>query len=253
MQFLALFSTAALAAAGASAAAVAAPANTTASTIPPTNIGLLLFPGFQAIDVFGPLDIMNTLSFTHPNLKMSILSRTLCPVSTKAVSMNSTFGQSVVPTHTLDAPPEDLQVLLVPGGVGTRSPDLVPEVEFLRTIYPKLEYIVSVCTGAGLLARAGVLDGRRATGNKKAWKWVTAQGNNTHWVSKARWVEDGNVWTTSGLTAGIDGTYAWVASIWGEEVAAGLAAGQEYERTTDWQDDPWGVYYNLTDVVPAGM
>jgi transcriptional regulator GlxA family with amidase domain len=122
---------------------------------------------------------------------------------------SSAFAQSIVPTHTFASPPEQLDVLLVPGGFGTRK-ELREEIEYIKTTYPRLKYIVSVCTGSVLLARAGILDGKRATTNKRSWVWATSQGPNVNWVPVARWVTDGNIWTASGVSAGIDATAAFI-------------------------------------------
>lgn len=107
---------------------------------------------------------------------------------------NSSFGESIVPTHTFDNAPE-LDVLIVPGGLGTRalSPQLDPLIAFIKERFPTLKYFITVCTGAGLAARAGVLDGKFATTNKKAWAETTALGPKVRWVAQARWVQDGNV------------------------------------------------------------
>jgi len=214
----------------------------------PVNYGMVLFPGFQALDVFGPLDILNTLSFTYP-IHLSLIASTLDPVTTRTTrsSQGSNFSESVVPTHTFANPPKDLEVLFVPGGLGTRAPEpaLLDVIAYIKETYPSLRYIVSVCTGATLLARAGILDGKRATTNKKAWAEVTPLGPNVKWVPVARWVEDGNIWTSSGVSAGIDATFAWVSAVYGEAVAADTANGLEYERHTDPSWDPfaaiWGV------------
>lgn len=140
---------------------------------PPVNYGVLLFPGFQALDAFGPLDILNMVSQTIP-VKFSIIAPTLEPVSTQVKAMAHTIGQSIVPTHSLANPPEDLEVLLVPGGKGTRDLEATEEfVEFLRATYPKLRYLLTICTGSSLAARAGILDGKKATSNKIVFKWVS--------------------------------------------------------------------------------
>jgi putative intracellular protease/amidase len=68
--------------------------------------------------------------------------------------------------------------------------ELEDAVDYIREVYPSLQYIVSVCTGSTLLARAGILDGKRATTNKKNWTWAVATGPKVKWVP-GRWVVDG--------------------------------------------------------------
>jgi putative intracellular protease/amidase len=138
---------------------------------PPTKFGVVLFPGFQSLDVFGPVDILNFLSKTRP-LELSILADDLNLVSTSFPAGG--FGQSIAPTHTFQTAPQDIEVLLVPGGIGTRDNDnIAPVVEFVKQVFPKLRYFLTVCTGSALAAKAGVLDGKRATTNKQAFKWVS--------------------------------------------------------------------------------
>jgi len=96
-----------------------------------------------------------------------------------------------------------------------------------------------VCTGAGLAARAGLLDGKRATTNKATWALTTAFGPKVKWVPKARWVVDGKVWTSAGGSAGIDVTLAWVGEVFGEGAAGWVADGLEYERCLDSGRDPF--------------
>ncbi|KFG85990.1 ThiJ/PfpI family protein [Metarhizium anisopliae] len=178
---------------------------------PPVKYGILLFPGFQALDAFGPIDILNMLSQTAP-VHFSIIAATLEPVSTKVKPTSPTVGQSVVPTHSLDNAPEDLEVLLVPGGGGTRQLESTePLVAFLRATYPKLRYLLTVVS----------LD------------------DKVDWVAKARWVTDGNIWTSSGISAGIDMMYAFVSEIYGPDVAGDIARRSEYIRNTDSADDPF--------------
>ncbi|KAF7586246.1 hypothetical protein BBP40_009197 [Aspergillus hancockii] len=205
----------------------------------PLRVGIALFPGFQALDAFGPLDCFNVLSWTH-NLTLSILSSTLNPVTTKSPRSSAALGQSIVPTHTFASKPP-LDVLLVPGGLGSRgsSQPVVEVIEYIRDVYPSLKYLITVCTGSGLAARAGVLDGRRATTNKMAWDEMTALGSNVEWVRQARWVPDGNIWTSSGVSAGIDVTLAWIEEVFGKEVAEKIAHGMEYIRHEDPNDDPF--------------
>ncbi|KAM0559949.1 hypothetical protein ACHAPJ_003901 [Fusarium lateritium] len=208
---------------------------------PPTKYAVALFPGFQALDVFGPLDALNFTSKRQP-LELSILHTSLDPVSTLLDDSPGRIGQSVVPTHTYDNAPDDIEVLLVPGGMGTRDPKNVQRVlEFIKERYPKLRFLLTVCTGSAIAAQSGVLDGKEATSNKRSFDWVQSQGPNVKWARKARWVVDGNIWTSSGISAGIDMIYAFLADQYGQEVADDTANGSEYVRNTDPKSDPFAV------------
>ncbi|UNI15559.1 hypothetical protein JDV02_002084 [Purpureocillium takamizusanense] len=140
---------------------------------PPTKFAVLLFPGFQALDVFGPLDVLNMLSRGRP-FEFSVIAASRGPVPTRGLGSKQSIGQQIVATHTLQDAPEDIQVLLVPGGMGTRDTEArQPEIDFIRDRFPRLRFLLTVCTGAALAARAGVLDGRRATTNKASFDWVS--------------------------------------------------------------------------------
>ncbi|PVH82148.1 class I glutamine amidotransferase-like protein [Cadophora sp. DSE1049] len=213
---------------------------------------MIVFPGFQALDVFGPLDALNVLAFTT-KINLTVIADTLDPVSTNKVSwtnssVGATFGETILPSHTFaNAPP--LDVLMIPGGLGTRAPGtgLDNTIAFIKERYPTVKYLISVCTGAGVVARAGVLDGKCATTNKLAWATTTPWGPKVKWVAEARWVQDGNIWTSSGVSAGIDVTIAWIASVFGEAKAVSVANGMEYHRQTNSTDDPFSALYGLTN------
>lgn len=137
---------------------------------PPTKYGVVLFPGFQALDVFGPVDILNFLSKTR-SLQLVVLAKDLDLVSTSFPAGG--FGQSLAPTHSFTDAPDDIDVLLVPGGMGTRDDaNIAPAVEYVKRAFPKVRFFLTVCTGSALAAKAGVLDDKRATTNKQAFKWV---------------------------------------------------------------------------------
>ncbi|KAF3480971.1 ThiJ/PfpI family protein [Arthroderma uncinatum] len=211
----------------------------------PANFGVVLFPAFQALDVFGPIDALNLLSLTR-KLNLSIIAETLDPVSTQVRSPNinrfgSSFGEAVLPTHTFDTAPS-LDVLLIPGGFGTEAPDLGPLLAYIKRTYPSLKYILTVCTGSELLAKTGILDGRYATTNKQVYNRVVKSGPKVNWVPEARWVADGNVWTSSGVSAGIDLTFAFIEAVYGTVVSNMVSEGMEYVRDVDWRKDPFAHY-----------
>lgn len=155
---------------------IATPIRYFSMAAPATKWAVALFPGFQALDVFGPLDALNWMSKKRP-LSLSLLHTSLEPVNTLTASAASAtpgrIGQSLVPTHTYADAPDDIEILLVPGGMGTRDPDNVAAVrDFIRERFPKLRYLLTVCTGSAVAAQAGVLDGREATSNKLSFGWV---------------------------------------------------------------------------------
>ncbi|KAI5918950.1 DJ-1/PfpI family protein [Camillea tinctor] len=225
-------------------------ANPSNSTLPPPrNFAVVLFRGFLLQDMIGITDPLQVLSHNFP-MSLSLLASTLDPVSTEPSSramnpLNSSFWPSLQPTHTFATAPADIEVLIVPGGPGVRAADLSAETAYIRAAYPGLRYLITVCTGSGLAARAGVLDGRRATTNKAGWAAVTAMGPRTRWVSPARWVVDGNIWSSSGVTAGLDLVFAWIGEVWGPEWADRVAGVEEYvPRAQDF--DPFAARYNVT-------
>ena len=190
------------------------------------RIGALLFPAFELLDVFGPLEMFTLLQ--ERGLAEIIM------VAQQPGSVSSVCGPACIATVGFDNCP-DLDVLLVPGGQGTRNQVGNPTVlSFLRRLYPTLEFLASICTGAGLLAAAGLLNGKRATSNKQSFAWVVSQGPHVTWVAEARWVEDGNIITAGGVAAGMDMALRLVERLTGAEMANLTAQYTEY----DWHRDP---------------
>ncbi|KAJ9419220.1 hypothetical protein QL093DRAFT_1990248, partial [Fusarium oxysporum] len=88
-------------------------------------------------------------------------------------------------------------------------------------------------------------NGQRATTNKKAWKTVTAMGPDVKWVSSARWNVDGNVWTSSGVTSGLDLIFAFIEEIYGATYAKDLQGTIEFMRMDDACDDPFAEVHDI--------
>ena len=106
---------------------------------------------------------------------------------------------------------------------------------------------MSVCSGSAILAKAGLLDGRRATSNKQFFSLATAQSEKVEWIEQARWVEDDNMVTSSGVSAGIDMALAIIARLYSLEHAEKIAAWTEYEWHQDATWDPFVKYLNQGD------
>jgi transcriptional regulator GlxA family with amidase domain len=199
------------------------------------SLAVVLFPEFELLDVFGPLEMFGALQ--------GLVTIHTC--AEKAGTVASAQGpQAVAEQDFRSAPACDL--LLVPGGIGTRvEVENVALLDFLRRQSASAEVVMSVCTGAALLAAAGLLDGRRATTNKRVFAWVAAQGPRVRWVEQARWVEDGKFVTSSGVSAGMDMALAVISRLFGTALAEQIAFGTEYE----WHRDPsWDPFARLNDL-----
>ena len=143
----------------------------------------------------------------------------------------------------------------VQGGLGTMgcSPILQEIVIFIQRVYPRLKHLITVCTGSGLAAQAGVLDGKRATSNKKVFKEIMSLRPQVHWVSHAWWVTDGNIWTSSGVSAGIDATLAWIEEVYGKEKAQDIANEIEYFRHENASRDPFAGLHGVWGLDMSGI
>lgn len=133
-------------------------------------------------------------------------------------------------------------ILLIPGGEGTRK--LVADLEFLegmREIAEKATYCLTVCTGSAMLACTGLLDGRHATSNKRAFSWATSLGPSVLWEGAARWVKDGKYYSSSGVSAGTDMALGLVSDQMGRETALATASSIEYLWNDNSEFDPFSV------------
>ncbi len=199
------------------------------------SIGALIFPGFELLDVFGPMEMFGlldkkfSLEFVAENAGPIPSNQGLCAHAVKTIDQGS-----------------DYDILFVPGGAGTRREvGNARMLDWIARTSEKAEFTLSVCTGSALLAKAGVLDSRRATTNKAAFSWVKEQGPNVDWVRQARWVEDGPFITSSGVSAGMDMTLGAISVMYGVEAAEKVAKWCEYnwQRNREW--DPFAKLHGL--------
>ncbi|MBY8974092.1 DJ-1/PfpI family protein [Pseudomonas sp. P867] len=178
------------------------------------QIGFLLFPGIQQLDLTGPYDVLGSL----PDVKLHLVWKDLAPIT-------SSTGLVFTPTITYaDCP--NLDVLCVPGGAGVGPLMEDPQtLDFLKAQAQTVRYLTSVCTGSLVLGAAGLLRGRKAT---------------THWAYHhllaplgavpvhERVVRDGNLFTGGGITAGIDFALTLAAELYSEAAAQLVQLQIEY-------------------------
>jgi transcriptional regulator GlxA family with amidase domain len=199
------------------------------------RLGALFFPGFELLDIFGPLEMFGQFP--------GVID--IAVVAEHKGAVKSAQGPEVMARYDFaDCPPLDL--LLIPGGFGTRTEVENPAMlEFLRQRVPSTEVTMTVCTGTSLLAVAGLLDGRRATTNKMFFQWVASTGPKVEWVKAARWVEDGPFATSSGVSAGIDMALAVIKRLYGAELSDNIAVMAEYDWHRDANWDPFAKIHGL--------
>jgi cyclohexyl-isocyanide hydratase len=191
------------------------------------NVGFVIFPGITQLDFTGPFEVLSRLS-TPPSISVSskfahskthIVAKTMLPVS-------SDRGLGILPTCTFQScPPLDL--ICVPGGAGVVEALADAEMlDFIRHQGRRAKYVTSVCMGAFLLGAAGLLKGRRAATH---WAYVDLLPLVGASHEKARVVRDGNIFTSGGVTSGIDFAFRIVAELVGSEVAQAIQLGIEYD------------------------
>jgi transcriptional regulator GlxA family with amidase domain len=203
----------------------------------PRRLVTLLYPGFELLDVYGPLEMFGMVK---PEIE-------LVTVAANAGAVVSFQGPRSLADHGFDDCPR-ADLLLVPGGIGTvAAMGDAAILGFLRRQAEGAERVMSVCSGSALLARAGLLDGLHATSNKVYFALAESQGEHVIWVSEARWVEDGRFATSSGVSAGIDMALAVIAGMFGEPRAQLIADLAEYTWHRDAAHDPFVRFLNTGD------
>jgi putative intracellular protease/amidase len=200
------------------------------------QLGAVLYPGFEMLDYFGPLELFSVVGSAV--IKINTVAEQAGPVAA-AIGSEGPVGPRVVADYGFDDAPE-FDLLLVPGGSGTLTElENSAMLDYLRRASERAELVASVCTGSALLARAGVLDGHRATSNKQVFALAVNQSDLVDWVESARWVEDGKFFTSSGVSAGMDMALAIINKLWGSETAETAASYTEYTWHRDADNDPF--------------
>ena len=191
------------------------------------HISIILYPDFETLDVFGPVEIFGKV----PDWKMQFYSRDGGLISNRDGVQIATESFNTMPQSEIDT-------LFIPGGTGARTLILKADyINQLKQLAQKSRYVLTVCTGSALLAKSGLLDGKRATSNKLSFEWVKTSSLRTQWIEKARWVTDGKYYTSSGISAGMDMALAFVQDRAGEAVARQIATRIEYRWQQDSQQD----------------
>jgi len=225
------------------------------------HIGVCLCDGVTLSDFVPPVEILAGLNLAdNPmmaaqlgdvpyRVKFDYLAPTLQPVT----SIMNPSTPTVNPTKTYDSAIEEgiqYDILWIPAGPipdPVTGADGTPasEIAFVKVQAPKAQYVLSVCGGSAILGHAGVLSGKRATTNKAFFKVIEkVTPKDITWVAKARWVVDGNIWTSSGVSAGSDMALAFVSHLAGPQVARVIRGQVELIELTQ-EEDPFAAFHGL--------
>ncbi len=202
------------------------------------RVAVALFEGFTVLDVYGPVQAFASCRVVQPDGKRRPFFE-IFTMARESGQIKTGEGPATWAEWSFEKAP-DYDILLIPGGFGSRAAVAdQPFLERLAQASRRARITTTVCTGSALLARTGLLDGRPATSNKIAWDWVTQQGPRVLWKRKARWVDDGDVLTSSGVSAGIDMALSLIARLHGREMALTSARNMEYVWHESPEDDPF--------------
>ncbi|QIV95937.1 DJ-1/PfpI family protein [Allofrancisella inopinata] len=197
------------------------------------EIVTILYDEFETLDVFGPIEVLGSFKNDFKPNYYSINGGIV--TSSQAVEINTKDFSKITSND---------YVLFVPGGMGTRqlihNKKLITELTRLAN---NAKYIFTVCTGSSLFSQTKLLDGKKATSNKKALNWTKSIAADVIWIDKARWIKDGNIYTSSGVSAGIDMSLGFVADLLGYEVAKQKSIEIEYNWYEDSNIDPFADIY----------
>lgn len=197
------------------------------------NVAILIFDNVEVLDFAGPYEVFSrTRLVPGPESRRTDDSApfNVFTVAPSAGTLRATGGLQVVPDYDFaSAPPID--ILLVPGGFGTRPLlEDAAALDWIVRVAGTAQVVTSVCTGALLLARGGLLDGKRATTHWLALDLLEQIGGGKVSVERGtRYVDDGVV-TSAGVAAGIDMAFWVVEKLCGREVADETARYIEYPR-----------------------
>ncbi len=193
------------------------------------RVGIVIFKNVEVLDFCGPFEVFSTTRLNEatrqtepPPFEVLLVAERLEPVTTVG-------GMRVLPQYTFNECPQ-LDVLVVPGGPGARGEQLDNAIilDWIRNRAQEVETLTSVCTGAMLLGKAGLLDGLCATTHWRSLDWMRDSFPDVVVEYDKHFVHQGNVYTSAGISAGIDMSLKVVESYFGEAVATATARNMEY-------------------------
>lgn len=188
------------------------------------NVAILVFEDAEVLDFAGPFEVFSVTSELNNYEPFSVFL-----VAEEARPIRAVNGLTVVPNHDFSTTPEP-HILVVAGGGGSRR-EMEDErlLQWVRSVSQGAELVMSVCSGARILARAGLLSGLPVTTHHEVLDHLRELAPDADVRSDQRFIDTGRVITTGGISAGIDGSFHVVERLLGQEVAVRTARYMEYD------------------------
>jgi transcriptional regulator GlxA family with amidase domain len=190
-----------------------------------TNVAILVFDDVEVLDFAGPFEVFSVTDELRDHSAFNVMTVAPLPGTVRARN-----GLKVVPDYALEACPQP-HILIVPGGFGARALLRNPVVlEWIQTRSRKAELTVSICTGALVLAKIGLLDGLRVTTHHLAIEELRSLAPKAVVEPGSRFHDNGALITAAGISAGIDCSLHVIGRLLGQEAADKTADYMEYEQ-----------------------
>lgn len=197
------------------------------------RVGIVVFPDVEVLDFTGPFEVFAAARLNEASRREDPSPFEVVVVAERDGPVTAAGGLKVLPDYTLESCPP-LDVLVVPGGWGVRAElSNEPLLAWIAERGRGVETLASVCTGSMLLGRAGLLDNRRATTHWRSLDWMRESFEDVMVVDDEHVVVDGRVFTSAGVSAGLDLALRVVARYCGEAVARATARNLEYPYPDD--------------------
>ena len=192
------------------------------------RVGIVLFDDIEVLDFCGPFEVFSATRLNEEKRREEPSPFEVLLVAESPAPITTTGGMTVLPHHTFESCPR-LDIVMSPGGWGTRKEVKNPVMlNWLRTRAAEAETVTAVCTGSMLLGFAGLLDGLHATTHWRSLDWMRDSFPSVTVEYGKHFVQDGSVFTSAGISAGIDMSLKVVAHHFGEDIARATARHMEY-------------------------
>ncbi|MGZ9792686.1 DJ-1/PfpI family protein [Bacillus atrophaeus] len=194
------------------------------------SVGILLFDDVEVLDFAGPFEVFSVTAVTDQKgderkpFSVKTISETGEPVKARN-------GLTVSPDYSIEQAPA-FDILIVPGGPGARNTEIHNDrlIDWIKERSASVELLLSVCTGALLLAKAGLLDGKKATTHWASYDRLEQEFPEVEVIREVKYTDEGHIVTSGGISAGINMSFHIVRRLLGEQTAKQTAKRMEYDH-----------------------